>query len=843
MKAFNCIKVLLILQLSTSAFAAFVEFFSPSSTFYEISRKHSFYKLLKPRYSSKVINLASSLSFYSTCLVNLINYENADIMPLSHPVVQSRYDIIQQKFLVYWNVAYSAKTITTSKRTRMVAWDKIPKRNESFPWCMHEWPDFECPDIPFQSQTPKIKPWLCEAHFYLFPSSDPMFYYRRVEVDDAILHVPASLKRQFWVVQPEMIHGKDIWHQNWRLVTSLRHDVLVHHKTTQVLSWVSGLTRPPMAVQESTLSNQQFLLAYTEPRRINRWMKLKLVEVLHWALLCIYCHPTQQPFHKIKLGTPINRNELLNQIRKLSSSFDHVTHGILPLGRPMSSSLHTRDELLPELEDLYEVYELLNTPELSVDEARWELETRVLGSVFKNITFVSFMYGIMPEYTERFKERPKHPPLLVILQKGRLDQMPFSMHEQALKFVSCGEPNLERFDFLQITSVYDSATWLAIVATLFTISFFTTITIEWKAKTLRPSQWKNVGHRLISSVLTFFAPLVEDSDSIAHSYFKNTGFRYLLGSYFLIIVIISNAFKYRNISDLTLPLARLPFDTYESLIANNFSIYSRTVYLGGWANLKNLVNLYEFGLIISFFLELGHRHQEFDFIRSEVFGFVHAQEQVRSLWMHSYNFSRSDQELLNATQMLPFGFRLFQGKDETCTLYGKNSTCDIFKINKCNKTALFLPDVDANIKFLETVEGNEDRVFLSKNSSVSIRFGFQFFGWVHPRILKRLAGLQESFIMEWWTKFMVDFVPKIKAKHLKGKEEFKSTSIYGKILTVFVLWFGGFLICCLVFFLEHCSLKRAKWICKSVCQYTRKIFVTLSQINWIRLNRKYKSRG
>lgn len=188
------------------------------------------------------------------------------------------------------------------------------------------------------------------------------------------------------------------------------------------------------------------------------------------------------------------------------------------------------------------------------------------------------------------------------------------------------------------------------------------------------------------------------------------------------------------------------------------------------------------------------------------------------------SFSNEHQRLIRSTKLLPFGFKLLEGKDETCTLFGRNSTCNI--LQNCNKTALLLPDVDAHLKYLETVKGNENKVFLSKNGSVTIRFGFQFFDWVHPRVLKRLAGLQESYIMEWWTKFVVDFVPKIKTVNLETELAFKSTSIHGKIFTIFVLWTGGFTICILTYLAEKFGVELVRYMYKHLIRFQKQTVKT-----------------
>lgn len=354
----------------------------------------------------------------------MINYENADFTPFLQPVIQSRYDIIEKNFLVLWNVVPSIGKITTSKRFRLIPSNKAPKRNESLPWCKQEWPDFECPDIPFEDLSYKIKPWFCEAHFYFHPPSDNLFYYRRLDLEDSILRVPAAFKRQFWIASPEQMYGKDLWNGNWKIVTTDRHDVLIYQHTTKIKSWVSALTQPPLGIQDSAVSGLQLLLAYTKLKRNTRRFK-QFSETWHRTLLCRYCHYTELPFYKIFLGNFENRSSFIKRLQHFTSSINNIIHLIWAMGRPPSSSLHTAFDRLPKLTDLNQVHKLINDPERSLDEARWELEARVLSSVFENITFATIIYQVVG-LSERFEQRQKsqkHAPFLVIIQNGRLDQL------------------------------------------------------------------------------------------------------------------------------------------------------------------------------------------------------------------------------------------------------------------------------------------------------------------------------------------------------------------------------------------------------------------------------------
>lgn len=793
----------LLFSLSILAFAlGLTEVFSPDSNFEEITRRYSRYRSLKPRYSSKSLNLDATLNLYGTCLVHLVNYEHVNIRPFKFPVIQSRYDIIEQRFLVRWNLSNFLNQPTYSKRLRYIPWNKVPRQNNTVEWCKHEWPDFECKDMPVIDLTPFTKPWLCEAHFYLYPPSEPIFYSRSIQSGYYVLKIPGAFRRQFWSASKDRIYGKDIWSANYKIVTSMRHDVLLYNSASQINSWIRGFSEPPLLCDETTTSNRQFLLGHVDSKLISSLTR-ETSEAIHLTFLCQSCRPGT-PFFPVYLGQPQNLGKLRRHIKFLSSSMNYIVSAIFPLGRPPTSSLHLNTKMgrLPELRDLSEIYELLHQPGLSLDNARWELEARVLSAVFANITFVSAFYSVVPGAAEQLQNRIFAMSMLIILPNGRLDQFPFSLHEQALQFVSCGNPYLEGLDFLHITSVYDTTTWLAIGATLLTISMFTTVRLEWSnAKKSKIQRLKLFCRRFVSSFISYTAPLVEDSDSITTSFLENTGFRFVFGAYFLTVVIFSNAFKYKNISDLTMPLARLPFDTLESLVSNNFSIYTRTVYMGGYASFKDL---FQFG-DLAFFLQIGMHYNHYfnklgDYTVSEVYSFVHAQEQLRNLWMPQSEFSLMGQRLLNSTQTLPFGYRLMEGFDKQCTLSGKNSSCNI--LQKCNKTALFLPDVDAHVTYLDAVSENDDKVFLSKNTMVKVRHGFLFMRMVHPRVLKRLRGLQESYIMEWWSNFMVDFVPKIKANHLKTEPNYYATSIHGKILTIFVLWLTAILSCKFIFVLE-----------------------------------------
>jgi len=283
----NCTLLLLISISTTSCFtfSTDVEYFgSKHSTFFEIRhrRQYSKYRSLTPlqdnsqplpNFNNKIItNLEPSLHPYQSCLVHLINYDGIDIsLPsASTPIVLSRYDIVESHYFVKSRKLKAVHEPLTSFRKRMFPFGaSLPVNNTTgdIQWCKRNLADAQCVDVPYLDMSPKMKPWLCEAHLYLFPPKDDLSFYQVFEsYDDSkqfAMIVPATLRRFWYYVATNAQEDVDVEYY-YLIVSRDRHDILVTEDdssqsfitsawTTAIVRFQSGVTFTPTGHQFLTL--------------------------------------------------------------------------------------------------------------------------------------------------------------------------------------------------------------------------------------------------------------------------------------------------------------------------------------------------------------------------------------------------------------------------------------------------------------------------------------------------------------------------------------------------------------------------------------------------------------
>ncbi len=93
--------------------------------------------------------------------------------------------------------------------------------------------------------------------------------------------------------------------------------------------------------------------------------------------------------------------------------------------------------------------------------------------------------------------------------------------------------------------------------------------------------------------------------------------------------------------------------------------------------------------------------------------------------------------------------------------------------------------------------------FLGSDLKMSKSHGIKFGRRVNPQILRRIQGLFNAGIWDWWTKILVDFMPRIQGGFLKdGIQPVKASDMDGNIVVVFVIYCVGILTGILVLIAE-----------------------------------------
>ncbi|CAL8133317.1 unnamed protein product [Orchesella dallaii] len=759
-----------------------------------------------------ISNLNAQLEVFKTCLVHLINYKGIDILPSKYPIVLSRYFVL--------NVGYQKRADNRTffwKEVRTFKIEELPSNSTRMTFCeplsqnqRHCFPEDQLQDLSVRT-----KSWLCEAHFYLLPPSpgeDPFFYDEIAEQGIYKVIIPRHFQN-FW-------HDTQIGESKLKtrnpfnidsgtiIVKRSKYQILVVEGNNlatlydQMIMWVHAMSilRSGAVFDLYTKTHHHLFVIGTE-------MKQNHIHLKTLIFLCRFCTKCDNflPIYVTNRVETVSLS-LLNRMidfvetRTLTNIFWDVI---------MSGSWHPsfiKSRAGNEYEEFINFYSK-NQIHSSKDSKRglellrFQIEASMLKHTLKLNESGFLLRGTQfPDWkcSKDFLSFFRMVPIMVLTPKGGKDSGTLDVHPTKLKFVSCGTPEIYGFDFAPLTSIFDIYIWIMIMVTAIGISAY----FSWVSSA-------SIG--IFETIFSCLRTLLEQGDCplrdklVSYSNKHSRAGRWVFCGFLLMAVVLSNGYKNKNISEMTLPLKEILFDKFDMLIKHNFKIFTRGVILFAGGDFRDDYYL----MSKTFFFGLMKPRPPFDthditnVFKSEVFGY--ASVEVSSLdWFLSRNdTSDRAQHIMNYTDLLPNWYEVLRGSKSTST-YG------IEVLEPCNRTALFLPDIEAHIVYTNLLVKKKN-VYLGKEEDLQSQFYIFFGRWVHPTVLWRIEGLLMSGILDWWTKVFVNFMTGIQSKS-EVEFEWKPSDIFGNIFVVFVVYIVSITVVIMIFLLEIASVK-------CVCKY------------------------
>lgn len=817
MLIFNLISVL---QCQT------IEYFSEdSSTITEVGRRYSLYRNSKLNLYSKVIsNFETLFKPFNPCLIHIINYDGLNIVFDKIPIILSRYDVIQYFYKIESTLLHSVRKPIYSNRKRLLMYENIFRNLSAISWCKRHRLDMECIDIPFIDKSSSSRQWFCEVHFYLFPPTDSNFYDVMNEKGEIKLLIPGNYKRLFWTLNPGNIEIRDGYTEDVLLVNRPRYDVLVNVDDQQKLEcWLNAISRQsPNWYDISATTGREFLsmkLQYINGLN-SHFLRQITFDVQDILLFCRHCNYLKS-LSPVALQLPNSLYELEAKILNFNSiNKDNIMYKIWPLSDAYVDGFFLIDEKMGDTSRRSEIENILQNHDLHLNTIRWELVVKQLGNIFYNATFVVAPFacpGSIKLSCDDF-----YQPFVFIVPSGQLDYTHFHLHHTCLTFVSCSTPDHWGLAFDQLFSIFDVYVWMCLCISTLAIATFSALVQMYRQL---PQFKRLLGNanstncvsdatiasmvkiffkdHLFQSIMCYFKVLVEQGDPI-NIHLWNLPF---LGStfacYLFVAVVISNAYKNENINQLTLPRASIPYDTFEVLINNKFKIFTRATVIGGY-NKNIILAVPEFDGIIktvlkTMFGSTTDQHHLSTVYRSEVFTFGQAEISMKRFFMTAENFSQSTKYLMNHSGIIPHWQELLGDSKKECSLFVPKNKCDPLRF--CNKTAVFLPSTDAKRKYDQMKKEKYKNVYLGQEKLIENKYGIMFTRWVYPHILQRMKGLYASGSIEWWDRYVLSFLSKLRSEYEEETGHIAS-NLQGNIVVVFTLIPAGLLISLVVFLKE-----------------------------------------
>lgn len=433
-------------------------------------------------------------------------------------------------------------------------------------------------------------------------------------------------------------------------------------------------------------------------------------------------------------------------------------------------------------------------------------ENRMEGSFAKFCSKISFP-------TTQSIEKLEKPHIRVLLSpyiKG-MQHFPYFVYDEThrLRFISCGERGFSSIPLKELTNPFDTWVWAHILASI--ASFV--ISLRSLPEKLRESR---------SHWLSPLKVLLEQGDPFADDVAqeRRTGtdqVKFLLGTFLLMGIVLSNAYKNTNVYNMILPKTPIPYKFFNELIQAKVTIYSRvSSYVAQDMDIRpsrddetqllylNWKEIYVYGTSEITVLSSSEAaasltlyYQDFDLILAlatnssvKIAGMADAtifhpgvEALVNSKIISWYNKTyeaedMSDSEKLENFRRLLESEKMGLGKGELDILLGS--------LRECGQVAAVFPEHNCRrLSRMLRLQTNRNHEFMGKDSIPDVNWLFSIKGLVPRHIITRIKAVFESGMRTRWEELYMEIDSET------GAAQVAAATMGGNVILVFFLWGSG----------------------------------------------------
>lgn len=371
--------------------------------------------------------------------------------------------------------------------------------------------------------------------------------------------------------------------------------------------------------------------------------------------------------------------------------------------------------------------------------------------------------------------------------KGLL-YFPYFTHDESnqLRFLSCGERGASSIPFKELINVLDTWTWIHILIVIVAI----VISLRSIPEKLRESR---------SHWLSPLKVLLEQGDPFSDSFVQHDRAKWLTGSFLLVGIVLSNAYKNSNVYNMMQPKDLIPYRFFEELIKDNFTIYTRigklevipdavtrpvvgdgSYYFRRWKNLYALgrselsMTLEELKDMKTSASVLHEGLLRVSILHPSILILIHSV-------VESWNNKTPEETIL--TQ-----WRFFEQKVAKMTAMVMSEELHILekRLVDCNKVAVILPEyIGRRLAQLLKAKHKLTSVFLGKETLKDAHWLFWFSGFIPRYIVTRIMGTHESGIWLRWEQLF-------RESRADGDSiAVKAATMDGNVILIFLVWICG----------------------------------------------------
>jgi len=147
--------------------------------------------------------------------------------------------------------------------------------------------------------------------------------------------------------------------------------------------------------------------------------------------------------------------------------------------------------------------------------------------------------------------------------------------------VACGEPPVKIFSFHELIYVFEAELWVFILAFVVIVAVFIAVVdvpVDMTFSLCFKKVWTL--EKIVSIFIQVTKVLLEQGDPFTSKVAVQARLRFSIGTFLLVGIVLSNAYKSSNVYNLVLPREPVPYENLSQLFADKFDTYSRGQIIG-----------------------------------------------------------------------------------------------------------------------------------------------------------------------------------------------------------------------------------------------------------------------
>jgi len=206
----------------------------------------------------------------------------------------------------------------------------------------------------------------------------------------------------------------------------------------------------------------------------------------------------------------------------------------------------------------------------------------VVQLILKNMSYEQG--ALMPQCIDiHTRDKPLFTKILVNIKveyfpsRDEYAAIKLSDEDNALTFLACGKSKPRQFSFNELVSVFEIEIWVSISISMVLLTIVTAVVNDIPIDMKRNLKILNSLRldKLVSVFVQVTKALLEQGDPFSSTIAGKHRFRFNIGTFLLVGIVISNAYKSSNVYNLVLPRKPVPYENVSQLFDARFKIYSR----------------------------------------------------------------------------------------------------------------------------------------------------------------------------------------------------------------------------------------------------------------------------